>query len=90
MTASAFTIRWWADWRRAQTVAASLWISARDPDLAVKAVRELYAGTGDGEPLGEDDFVICAHEKTSIQARRCCHPTLPRGKARAMLARTRP
>jgi hypothetical protein len=28
--------------------------------------------------------VICADEKTSIQARCRCHPTLPPGKARAM------
>ena len=28
--------------------------------------------------------MICADEKTSIQARCRCHPTLPPGKARAM------
>ena len=37
-----------------------------------------------GRPLGPDDYVICADEKTSIQARCRCHPTLPPGKARAM------
>ena len=46
----------------------------------------LYAGTWDGEPLGRNDYVICADEKTSIQARCRCHPTLPPGKARAMRA----
>ena len=45
---------------------------------------DLYAGTWDGEPLGTGDYVICADEKTSIQARCRCHPTLPPGKARAM------
>jgi hypothetical protein len=58
----------------------------RDPEFAAKAARvlDLYAGIWDGEPLGEGDYVICADEKTSIQARCRCHPTLPPGKARAM------
>jgi transposase len=62
------------------------WISPRDPDFAAKAapVLDLYAGLWDGEPLSEDDFVVCADEKTSIQARCRCHPTLAPGKARAM------
>jgi hypothetical protein len=62
------------------------WISIRDPDFALKAaaVLDLYAGTWDGKPLGENDFVICADEKTSIRARCRCHPTLPPGPARAM------
>jgi hypothetical protein len=30
--------------------------------------------------------VLCADEKTSIQARCCCHSTLPLGKARTMRA----
>jgi transposase len=62
------------------------WISVRDPDFALKAARvlDLYAGIWDGEPLGPNDFVICSDEKTSIQARCRCHPTLPPGKARMM------
>ncbi len=62
------------------------WISVRDPEFAVRAARvlDLYAGTCDGRPLGANDHVICADEKTSIQARCRCHPTLPPGKARAM------
>ena len=62
------------------------WIFPRDPDFAVKAARvlDLYAGTWQGEPLGEGEFVVCADEKTSIQARCRCHPTLPPGKARMM------
>lgn len=62
------------------------WISIRDPDFAVKAARvlDLYAGIWDGKPLGPNDFVICSDEKTSIQARCRCHPTLPPGKARMM------
>ena len=62
------------------------WISIRDPDFAVKAARvlDLYAGIWDGQPLAANDFVICADEKTSIQARCRCHPSLPPGKARMM------
>src|SRR5262245_1078305 len=62
------------------------WISVRDPEFAAKAapVLDLYAGIWDGEPLGAGDYVICADEKTSIQARCRCHPALPPGKARAM------
>ncbi len=62
------------------------WIFPRDPDFAVTAGRvlDLYAGLWDGEPLGPNDVVICADEKTSIQARCRCHPTLPPGRARMM------
>ena len=62
------------------------WVYPRDPDFAAKAARalDLYAGFFDGEALGENEFVVCADEKTSIQARCRCHPTLPPGKARAM------
>ena len=62
------------------------WISIRDPDFATKAatVLDLYAGTWDAKPLGPKDFVVCADEKTSIQARCRCHPTLAPGQARAM------
>jgi hypothetical protein len=35
-------------------------------------------------PLGEDEYVISADEKTSIQARCRCHPTLAPGQARSM------
>ena len=62
------------------------WISIRDPDFTLKAGRvlDLYAGLWDGQPLGRNDFVLCADEKTSIQARCRCHPTLPPGRARTM------
>lgn len=62
------------------------WIFPRDPDFAAKAavVLDLYARVFEGEPLGADEFVICADEKTSIQARCRCHPTLPPGRARLM------
>ncbi|HEX5996774.1 MAG TPA: IS630 family transposase [Jiangellales bacterium] len=62
------------------------WIFPRDPDFAAKAsvVLDLYARIWDGRPLGAGDFVISADEKTSIQARCRCHPTLPPGRSRLM------
>jgi len=55
------------------------WIFPRDPDFARKAGRilDLYAKRWQGERLGADEFVLCADEKTSIQARIRKHPTLP-------------
>ena len=45
---------------------------------------DLYDRMWDGKPLGGNDYVISADEKTSIQARCRCHPTLPPGKSRTM------
>jgi hypothetical protein len=55
------------------------WIFPRDPDFETKAGRilDLYQGEWEGKPLKSDEFVISADEKTSIQARRRIHPTLP-------------
>lgn len=55
------------------------WIFPRDPHFAAKAgpILDLYAGLWQGEPLGPKDHILSADEKTSIQARRCCHPSLP-------------
>jgi hypothetical protein len=55
------------------------WIFPRDPDFATKAARilDLYERIWEGQPLQEDEFVISADEKTSIQARCRKHPTLP-------------
>ena len=54
------------------------WIFPRDPDFGPKAGRvlDLYAGGWQGRPLKADEFVISADEKTSIQARIRCHPTI--------------
>jgi hypothetical protein len=53
------------------------WIFPRDPDFATKAGRllDLYAREWQGGALKEDEFVISADEKTSIQARRRKHVT---------------
>ena len=55
------------------------WIFPRDPAFRAKAGRvlDLYERVWEGGSLGPADFVICADEKTSIQARRRVHPTLP-------------
>ncbi|MFJ8493452.1 hypothetical protein ACIRBZ_34675 [Streptomyces sp. NPDC094038] len=62
------------------------WIFITDPDFRPEAARvlDLYARTWDGGPLGADEYVISADEKTSIRARCGCHPTLAPGQARAM------
>ena len=62
------------------------WISPRAPDFAAKAgvVLDLYGRRFAGRVLRPDEYVISADEKTSIQARCRCHPTLPPGRARVM------
>jgi len=55
------------------------WVFPRDPSFATKAGRilDLYHRVWNGEPLKEDEFVVSADEKTSIQARARRHPTYP-------------
>jgi hypothetical protein len=55
------------------------WIFPRDPDFREKAGRilDLYAGRFEGELLHPGDFVVCADEKPSIQARSRTHQTMP-------------
>jgi hypothetical protein len=62
------------------------WIFPRDPDFAVKAavVLDLYARIFEGRRLTKREYVISSDEKTSIQARCRCHPSLPPGKSRMM------
>jgi transposase len=62
------------------------WIFIRDPAFRTRAtpVLDLYTRTYQGAALGNDEHVISADEKTSIQARCRCHPTLAPGQARAM------
>ena len=54
------------------------WIFPRDPQFEQKAscVLDLYQGIWCGHPLGFDEYVISADEKTSIQARVRRHATL--------------
>ncbi len=53
------------------------WIFPRDPDFAETAGRllDLYARQWEGKPLKDDEFVISADEKTSVQARTRMYPT---------------
>lgn len=62
------------------------WIFPRDPDFAAKAGRvlDLYHRTWEGRPLRDDDYVLSADEKTSIQARARVHPSCPPGPDRPM------
>jgi hypothetical protein len=55
------------------------WIFQRDPAFAVKAGRilDLYQRRWENKALGPRDYVLCADEKTSIQARRRKHAPLP-------------
>ena len=60
------------------------WIWPRDPDFAVKGGRvlDLYEGRWEATPLGPDDYVISADEKTSIQARKRIAAGTPPGPHR--------
>ncbi len=62
------------------------WIFPRDPDFERKAgmVLDLYHRRFKGRSLGPSEYVLSADEKTSIQARCRCHPTLPPARARAL------
>ncbi len=62
------------------------WIFPRDPQFAVKAGRilDLYQGVWEGQALREDECVISADEKTSIQARARLHSCAPPQPGQAM------
>ena len=62
------------------------WIFPRDPRFADKAsvVLDLYERIFDGAELNDDEYVVSTDEKTSIQARCRCHPSLPPGRARML------
>jgi DDE superfamily endonuclease len=77
-------------WRMLETDAIKpwrykYWIFPRDPHFADQAgpILDLYAGLWPGAPLGPKDHLLSADEKTSIQARRRCHPALPPAPGRA-------
>jgi DDE superfamily endonuclease len=62
------------------------WIFPRDPDFEEKAGRilDLYHRVWKSRRLRSDEFVICADEKTSIQARARRHPSLKTQPGRPM------
>jgi len=61
------------------------WIFPRDPGFEPKAglILDLYRGRWQGEPLRPDEHVVCADEKTSIQARARIHDGSPPAPGRA-------
>ncbi len=54
------------------------WLFPKDPDFVEKASRilDLYQGIWEAVPLGENDFVISADEKSQLQILRREFPTL--------------
>jgi hypothetical protein len=62
------------------------WVFPRDPAFSTLAGRvlDLYAGAWEGRPLDRREFVLCADEKTSIQARVRRHPSAPPGVGHVM------
>jgi len=62
------------------------WIYPRDAHFLELAgpLLDLYACQWQGQPLWADEYVLSADEKTSIQVRRRCHPSLPLGPHQAM------
>ncbi|MFD4876868.1 helix-turn-helix domain-containing protein [Streptomyces sp. NPDC058420] len=85
-TISASTVRRWLKADALKPWRHRSWTFLRDPDFRATAQRvlDLHARIFDGAPLGEDEYVISADEKTSVQARCRCRPPLAPGRARAM------
>jgi len=83
---SASTVRRWLASDALKPWQHRSWIFPRDPNFALKAARalDLYARVWEGEPLGENDFVLSADEKPGVQARRRKHPSLPPGTNQPM------
>jgi hypothetical protein len=62
------------------------WVFPRDPNFVEKAgpILDLYQRQWKGRRLRDDELVLSADEKTSIQARARIHPTLPTQPGRSM------
>jgi transposase len=73
---SSSTVRRWLHADAIKPWRYRSWIFPRDPDFAAKAARvlDLYARVCDGVPLGPQDYVVSADEKSQLQALRRCHP----------------
>jgi transposase len=81
---SSSTVRRWLHADAIKPWRYRSWIFPRDPGFAVKAARvlDLYARVWEGVPLGPDDYVISADEKSQLQALRRCHPGRVTGPGR--------
>jgi transposase len=79
VSVSAATVRRWLAEDAIKPWRYRSWIFPRDPDFAAKAGRvlDLYEGVWDGAPLGADEYVISADEKSQLQALSRRHPGLP-------------
>src|SRR6266542_1355164 len=77
--ASAATIARWLREDALKPWQHRSWIFPTDPAFLEKAgpVLDLYQGRWQGKLLHPGEFVICADEKPSIQARKRIHETLP-------------
>jgi len=83
-TVSASTVRRWLAADALKPWRYRSWIFPRDKDFAVKGGRvlDLYQRVWDGRQLTDDEYVVSADEKTSIQPRPRRHDTLPAGPHR--------
>ena len=81
---SSSTIRRWLHADAIKPWRYRSWIFRRDPDFAAKASRvlDLYARVWNGVPLGPDDYVISADEKSQLQALHRRHPGRAAGPGR--------
>jgi transposase len=79
VSVSAATVRRWLAEDAIKPWRYRSWIFPRDPDFAAEAGRvlDLYEGVWDGAPLGADEYVISADEKSQLQALSRRHPGLP-------------
>jgi hypothetical protein len=84
---SGTTIWRWLDEDAIRPWRSRSWIFPRDPRFAEKAgvVLDLYQRSFEGTPLGPHEYVLCADEKTSIQARERIHRTVAAGPQRPAL-----
>src|SRR3954447_13398118 len=81
---SASTVRRWLHADAIRPWQHRSWIFPRDPNFAAKAARvlDLYARIFDGVPLGADEYVLSADEKSQLQALSRRAPELPPGPGR--------
>jgi hypothetical protein len=82
--ASASTIWRWLHDDAIKPWQTRSWIFPRDPNFAERAGRalDLYARVFDAKRLRPDEYVICADEKTQLQALGRRHDTVPPGPGR--------
>ena len=82
--ASASTIWRWLHEDAIKPWQTRSWIFPRDPHFAEKAGRvlDLYARVFEGRRLRPDEYVICADEKSQLQALGRRHETVPAGPGR--------